>query len=339
MISEEDTKMITDNTHLVIGGSGFIGSVLCETLLEFGCQVVVVDDDTSMRFDLQASTFTRYPNYVAFKGSVTLLETQNWIKEHLQDHAIVIWHLAANSDIKAGSSFPDIDAEKTLMTSIAVCKLVDALNVVSVNFASTSAVYGELSLGEELFTEESNCDPISYYGASKFASEKFLKIACVRKNIGLAILRFANIVGSPATHGVIVDFVNKLVKNPGQLEVLGNGTQVKTYVHVRSLVDIMINVENSKKGGIYNLSSGDAGIEVREIAEMVSGHFGTSPKLIFEIQSYGWIGDVVKVLMSNDKYCRKFGVQIDSSRESIHRAIHEIFDQLKIPFSCSDIWI
>ena len=71
MIIEEDTKMITDNTHLVIGGSGFIGSVLCETLLEFGCQVVVVDDDTSMRFDLQASTFTRYPNYVAFKGSVT----------------------------------------------------------------------------------------------------------------------------------------------------------------------------------------------------------------------------------------------------------------------------
>jgi len=329
--------MTLGKTHLIIGGSVFIGCILARTLLDSTCKVVVVDDDTSQRFDQQEQDFKSYSEYFSFKGNITHSKSQNWIRDVLQGQSVVIWHLAANSDIKTGSVSPDIDAEKTFMTSVAVCNLIEALNVTSVNFASTSAVYGELTVDSKQFSEEMLCDPISYYGAGKLASEMFLKIACERKKVPLAVLRFANIVGSPATHGVIYDFINKLVLDPNQLYVLGNGTQVKTYLHVKSLVEMMIKVETSKVGGIYNLSPGDEGIEVREIAEMVAVHYGTAPKIEYEAQSYGWVGDVVRVLMSNDKYCQRFGDHYFSSKDSIHKAIHEIFNQLSIPFFCHEI--
>ena len=132
--------MTLGKTHLIIGGSGFIGCILARTLLDSTCKVVVVDDDTSQRFDQQEQDFKSYSEYFSFKGNITHSKSQNWIRDVLQGQSVVIWHLAANSDIKTGSVSPDIDAEKTFMTSVAVCNLIEALNVTSVNLASTSAV-------------------------------------------------------------------------------------------------------------------------------------------------------------------------------------------------------
>ena len=178
-----------------------------------------------------------------------------------------VWHLAANSDIPAGVDNPDIDYKDTFMTTYNLLKSSKKYSVKKFNFASSSAVYGdwqETALDESL----GPLKPISYYGAMKL-HQKLKYLQQLRVFRRCKYFRFPNVVGVPTTHGVILDFFNKLKENPKNLTVLGDGSQ-KSYLHVTELVNAMLYVSNLElnsnhnKIEIVNIGCSDSGIYVKK---------------------------------------------------------------------------
>ena len=137
---------------------------------------------------------------------------------------VLIWHLAANSDILKGVNNIDIDLNDTLMTTINITKFMEKYELKNIIFASSSAVYGNML---NKATEITPTRPISNYGGMKLASEAVLSAYQTKHGGNCIISRFPNVVGTPATHGVIIDLIKKLKKNKTTLNVLGNGQQNK----------------------------------------------------------------------------------------------------------------
>jgi len=108
------------------------------------------------------------------------------------------------------------------------------------------------------------------------------------------IFRFANVVGERGTHGVIVDFINKLRKNPKELEILGDGKQRKPYLYVKDCVDaILFGYQNANEQiNVFNLGC-DTATEVTRIGEIVVEELGlTNVKFAYTGGKRGWKGDV-----------------------------------------------
>lgn len=323
------------NIHLVIGGFGFIGNQLITHLLSLDEYVFCVDDDSSGNAKYSIEKFKNEKGLRFLIGDVTKDSTKRVIIKELEDRNVVVWHLAANSDIRSGSIVPALDAQKTFMSTVAICDLSKDLVFKGIMFASTSAVYGELT-NYEMFNESSICDPISYYGISKYASEKFLEINARNLGVPLLIFRFANIVGTPATHGVLYDFINKIKLNPSSLSVLGNGEQTKSYLHVETLTQMMFSLWSKNEVGVFNLGPGDVGISVREIADLLVNHLENPAEITYGTSPRGWDGDAIKVLMSSDKLDLACRVPKKSSTEAIHQAIHDISQQIGLDIICPD---
>ncbi len=146
-------------------------------------------------------------------------------------------------------------------------------DVKKIVFASTSAIYGDTS--DLLHEDYGPLKPVSHYGASKLASESFISSFVENYDLQAWIVRFPNVVGERATHGVIYDFIKKLRRNPEKLEVLGDGEQYKPYLYVKDLVEAILFVwENTNdKLNIYNLGV-DSRTKVKDIAKMVIEEMG-----------------------------------------------------------------
>ena len=308
--------------NLILGGAGFIGSNLSNDLMAKNRNVVTVDDLSVGK--------KNYLNTNAQSELIvgSLLEVSTWesIKKIIGSEEVVVWHLAANSDIQQGSLSPNLDLEKTLGTTIALLSNLSELNVSGVVFASSSAVYGSSNFNPN---EESIKDPISYYGATKLASENLLKLYCENNNIPLWIFRFANIVGTPATHGVIYDFCKKIMANNIKLEVLGDGSQQKAYLHIKDLLKVMdlLTVQNLN-GGVWNLAPMDLGITVREIAEIVCRIANPNAQIKYGTTPNGWPGDIGQIVLNPSKLQNEVGIEVLSSTDAVGLAIKEIWEQL-----------
>ena len=256
---------------LITGVAGFIGSNLARKLLAQGEVVIGLDNlcrgSLSNIADLQ-------PNPSFIFGELDLSDSAaylSYIKICCQKNQIdQVWHLAANSDIPAGISDAAIDLRDTFMTTYNTLEVIKQFDIPTLSFASTSAVYGDL--GDRLLCEDVGpLFPISNYGAMKLASEALISAAVEGFLKTAYIYRFPNVIGTPATHGVILDFIRKLQKTPNHLEVLGNGTQKKGYLHVQDLIDAMLAVQSCSHAPLnyFNIGAGDEGILVRDIAQMV----------------------------------------------------------------------
>ena len=143
--------------------------------------------------------------------------------------------MAANSDIAKSHANPDVDFGNTLSTTYNVLLAMKEFEIKNIVFASTSAIYGDT--GVSVDENYGPLFPISHYGASKLASEAYISSFCENYGFKAWITRFPNVVGERATHGAIYDFINKLKRTPNELEVLGDGTQIKPYLYVKDLVE------------------------------------------------------------------------------------------------------
>ena len=198
-------------------------------------------------------------------------------------------------------------------------------------FASTSAIYGESTIKP---TPENYGPlmPISFYGASKLACEALCSAFSHNFDLKVWIYRFANIVGPHSTHGAIHDFVSRLLKNPKRLEVLGNGTQRKSYLHVSDCIAAMkFGYENCKEDlQIFNLAS-DGVTTVRFIAEevvrLIGSQSGFKAELAFGESDRGWKGDVAYTYLTGELFATKGWRARMSSNEAVSRAIEEIIKE------------
>jgi len=288
---------------VVTGGAGFIGSHVVEDLIKKGFEVVVIDNLSSGNPDNLKNVYV--------SGRVKLVVDDlkvygSWINEFRD--ANVVYHLAANPEVKTSITNPRKHFEENVLATFNVLEACREYKVKNLVFASTSTVYGD---AKTIPTPEdySPLEPISIYGASKLASENLILSYSLIYGIKSLILRFANIVGPRQTHGVVVDFINKLRLNPSTLEILGDGTQKKSYLHVQDLIE-GINVaerylrESNLRYLVINVGNEDW-ITVKEIADLVVSEMNLSNvTYVFKPATEdgrGWVGDVKFMLLDISK--------------------------------------
>ena len=278
----------------VTGGAGFIGSHLAARLLKDGWAVTVLDDLSLGRREF-------VPEGARFVQA-DLLDLESVVST-VRGHDVV-FHLAANSDIDRGRKQSDHYLRLGTLATFNVLEAMRRESVKKIVFASTSAVYGEAVgvLGENY----GPLLPISLYGASKLACEGMVSAFCHNYGMKAWIYRFANVVGSHATHGALFDFIRKLRANPRVLDVLGDGTGSKPYLLVDDVIDGMLFgfSKSSEEVSLLNLAC-EGGTAVSEIAKIVVEEMGLSGvEIKYAGTKRGWVGDVPVVRMDPAKMAK-----------------------------------
>ncbi|MGD0329245.1 MAG: NAD-dependent epimerase/dehydratase family protein [Nitrososphaeria archaeon] len=286
---------------LVTGGAGFIGSHIVDALMSDGLRVTICDNLSSGKLDNIQRNLGK-DSCTFFKGDMLEGSAVSYVLKGCD----VVWHLAANPEVKLSSTNPDIHYKQNIL---ATYNLLEAIrkdgNVKILCFASTSTVYGD-ALQIPTLEDCSPLEPVSVYGASKLACEALISAYAHTYGFNAIIYRLANVVGPRSEHGVIYDFVRKLQGNPKELEILGDGAQTKSYLHVRDCVEAMqYGLDNSKKQvEVFNVGSEDQ-INVKAIAEIVieeMGLKGVELKFTGGVDGgRGWIGDVKNMLLDVGK--------------------------------------
>jgi UDP-glucose 4-epimerase len=323
-------KDMNQSTCLVTGSAGFIGSHLVDRLLASGSRVIGIDNMVlGTRANLARALDS--PHFVFKEADLNDYKAcLEFLKAQADSGPIeTVWHMAANSDIQAGGLNPDVDLQRTFLTTYQTLKMMQELGIPQMAFASTSAIYGEC---EGALREDSGpLFPISTYGAMKLASEGIISAALERFLKRAWIFRFPNVVGPRATHGAIYDFLKKLQRNPNELEVLGDGTQEKPYLHVSELIDAMIFLfeKTRERLNYFNIAPAGNATTVRYIAEAVVGAAAPKARIRYTGGAKGWIGDVTKFSYSIEKLKAAGWSPRMTSNQAVDLAIKENLSILK----------
>lgn len=272
----------------VTGGAGFIGSHLADSLVSEGHSVLVIDDLSSGKKEYvnPKAEFVQKDIRTDLSGELAGVET--------------VFHFAADPDVRSSAENPGNSFDINVNGTYSVLEACRKADVKSVVFASTSTVYGETDV---LPTPESHpCMPISNYGASKLACEAYLSSYSFTYGMKGTSLRYANIFGERSTHGVMFDFYHKLKKDPSRLEILGNGKQSKSYLHVSDCVRATLTAwkNQEKKYDVFNVGSSEK-TDVNEIANLIGSKLGLEPELSYTGTERGWSGDVRLMLLDTGK--------------------------------------
>jgi UDP-glucose 4-epimerase len=272
---------------LVTGGAGFIGSNLCDRLGSAGVEVVLYDDfSTGQR---------RFVEGLERSAGATIVEGDVLDSQRLADAmrgCDVVFHLAANADVRHGLEDPHRDLHQNTIGTFTVLEAMRAVGVSRILFASTGSIYGEPAV----FPTPEDCPfPVqtSLYGASKLAAEGLIEAYAEGYGFEGTILRFVSILGERYTHGHLFDFYRSLRVDPQSLVVLGDGRQTKSYLYVGDCVEAMMllaNRETDSALGIYNLGS-DETTTVEESVRAVCAHLGVKPEVTHTGGERGWVGD------------------------------------------------
>jgi len=289
--------MPTKNKILVTGGAGFIGSHLVDCLTEKGNKITVFDNLSSGKIGF-IENHLENPDFTLIKGD--LLDHKG-IERACKDIDLV-FHVAANPDVRLGASDTKIHFDQNILATYNLLEAMRKNSVKKVAFTSTSTIYGEAHI---MPTPENYGPllPISLYGASKLACEALITSYSHTFDMQAWIFRFANIVGPRSTHGITVDFIRKLQENPTQLEILGDGKQEKSYLHVSECVDaILFAIDKSKEDvNIFNIGS-EGTISATGIGRAIVEEMKLSEvKFIYTGGSRGWKGDVPRMRLDIEK--------------------------------------
>jgi UDP-glucose 4-epimerase len=270
----------------ISGGAGFIGSNLTDRLLAAGHSVTVYDNfSTGQRAFL--SEAARSPHFRLVEGDLLSLTD---LKQAVAGHDFV-FHLAANADVRFGTEHPRKDLEQNTIATFNILEAMRANGVRRLAFSSTGSIYGEPRVFP---TPEDAPFPIqtSLYGASKLACEGLIAAYATGFGFQSYIFRFVSILGERYTHGHVFDFYRKLLDNPQLIEVLGNGQQRKSYLHVQDCLDAMLlAIERANEPvNIFNLGT-DEYCKVDDSLGWICSHLDLNPRRCYSGGERGWIGD------------------------------------------------
>jgi len=316
---------------LVTGAAGFIGSHLTDRLLSLGGEVVGFDN-LSAGDKLNLAGAMEDSRFRFAEGDLCDFEATR----HVLGEAELVFHLAADPEVRVGVEDPDSHFRQNLLATYTLLEAIRKRAApTKLVFASTSTVYGEPSV---MPTPEDYGPlmPISTYGATKLGCEALAASYTQLLPLQVITFRFANVVGSRARHGVVYDFIMKLRENPRELEVLGDGTQTKSYLHVDDSVDAFLMTLDDKiwrnAVEVYNIGSEDQ-TNVLTISEIVTSAMGLKNVAVRTTAKAGgraWPGDVKTMQLDISKIKRMGWRPKRNSEEAIRLSAKELIRELQI---------
>ena len=270
----------------VTGCAGYVGSNLVDRLLQSGQAVVGYDNFSLGREEFLAAALQN----PAFK----LVRADLLDREALalaMNGCDFVYHIAANADVRFGANDPRRDLEQNVQATSNVLEAMRVNGISKIVFPSTGSVYGE----PEVFpTPERAPFPIqtSFYGASKLAAEGLIQAYCSSFGFQAWIFRFVSILGERYSHGHVLDFYKSLRANPGELKVLGDGKQKKSYLYVHDCIDaiFLATAKAAEPVNIINLCT-DEYCSVDDSIGWICEELGVKPKRIYAGGTRGWVGD------------------------------------------------
>lgn len=268
------------------GGAGFVGSHLADRLLAEGHEVTAYDNFSTGRREFLGAACA-HPRFRLIEGDT--LDPPR-LAASLAGHDLV-FHLAANADVRFGTEHPRRDLEQNTLATFNVLEAMRERGVRRVAFASTGSIYGE----PEVFPTPERCPfPVqtSLYGASKLAGEGLIAAYCSGFGFEGHIFRFVSVLGERYSHGHVFDFYKKLLANPEEIEVLGDGRQRKSYLYVHDCIDAMLTaLERSREPvNVLNLGTEEY-CTVDDSLGWICAHLGLEPARRYTGGERGWIGD------------------------------------------------
>jgi len=320
---------LREGKAVVTGGAGFLGSHLVDALMRAGYEVSVIDNLSSGSLD-NVATWLDQPGFSFVKGD--LKERDGAWRSALRG-ADVVFHFAANPEVRISSVEPRIHFDENVVATFNILEASRRADVDAFVFASSSTVYGD---PEVIPTPEDHPKkPISVYGASKLACEILIETYHRLYGIKALVLRYANIIGPRLNHGVIVDFMRKLRANPRELEILGDGTQRKSYLHVDDAISATLHLSGLLLRGAFSCDVFNVGSEdwtsVVEIADIVVRAMGLSGvKYKFRPMTpdgRGWPGDVKLMLLDISKLKGTGWRPSMRSKEAVKKAVKELLSE------------
>ena len=318
-----------EGRYIIVGGAGFIGSHFADRLLsEDETEAVTVYDNFTSGQHWHIKHHEDDPRFRVVTADV---HEQDRLNEAVDGHDVVI-QLAANPDIAAAVTDPDIDFREG---TVLVRNVLEAMRMGGVNrilYASGSGVYGDF--GEtEVIEDQGGMRPISTYGASKYACEHLISAYCHMFGLTARCFRFGNVVGPRQTHGVGYDFLRKLQKDASSLSILGDGQQSKSYIHVSDTINAVLHAHEKfeEAFGVFNVATGDY-ITVTEIADLVLECMGLDKNQVayeYSGGDRGWKGDVPVVRLNTNRI-RKLGWQNQyGSSDAFRLSLNSLLDELE----------
>ena len=310
---------------LIVGGAGFIGSHFVDRLLEIAENEVHIYDNFTSGREWHFEHHLKDPRFGVTRGHV---EDASSLVLAMSECTRVI-HLASNPDIAKAMINPTIDFYQGTALTSNVVEAARLANVREILYASGSGVYGDLG-HFEAHEDQGALIPSSPYGASKLAGEALLSAYSAMFGIKCSAFRFANVVGPRQTHGVGFDFIRRLRQQPNCLEILGDGQQSKSYIHVDDVVSAVLMMSSSRVEDfeVFNVSTRDY-ITVNEIAELaleVLGLTKRTTEFSYTGGDRGWKGDVPVVRMSTERIQLRGWNPVRGCRDALKAAMQEILN-------------
>ncbi len=322
---------------LVTGGAGFIGSHVIDWLVARGHHVIVVDNLSAGSLDNIRHNFEK-DNFLFIEGDLKDFDfCIKVVREHGPD---IVIHMAANPEVRVSVTDPEVHFRENIVVTfnlLEACRKVGCVK--KFVFASSSTVYGDARVFPT--PEDHELRPISVYGACKASCELLLHSYAHLYGIQGIVLRYANIVGPRLRHGVIYDFMMKLKRDPTRLEILGDGTQRKSYLYVDDAVEatMIVTFNENSYFEVYNVGNEDW-ITVKEIADIVCEVLGVRPVYVFKPATQngrGWPGDVKYMQLSIKKLKEKYEWRPKyTSREAVKKTAQALAEELRRTADSSD---
>lgn len=275
----------------VTGAAGFIGSNLTDRLLASGIKVVGWDNFSSGQERFLTGAL-QHPNFVLKRGD----NLDGQALTAAMEDCDFVFHLAANADVRFGLNHPRRDLEQNTIATFNVLEAMRSIGIKRIAFSSTGSVYGESKV---IPTPEDAPFPIqtSLYAASKVAGETLIHSYCEGFGFEGYIFRFVSILGERYTHGHVFDFYKQLLKHPEYLDVLGDGSQRKSYLHVGDCINAILHViglgtarQAPHRVEVYNLGCNEY-VEVNQSISLICKALGLNPRLQYTGGKQGWVGD------------------------------------------------
>jgi len=277
---------------LVTGSAGFIGSHLVDRLLAGGFSVVGYDNFSTGQPEFIAEAM-RNPRFRQVRGD---LLDEDGLRAAMAD-IDTVFHLAANADVRFGLDHPRRDLEQNVLGTHNLLEAMRAGGARRLAFVSSASVYGEPGIFP---TPEDAPLPLqtSLYGASKLAAEGMIEAYGEGFGFRSWIFRTVSVLGERYSHGHVFDFFRSLSADPAKLHVLGDGNQVKSYIHVRDCVEGMLTAVNRSrdKVSVFNVGT-DEECRVIDSIGWITDKLGVKPRLTFAGGPRGWAGDSPRILL------------------------------------------